>query len=180
MPPMTPPTSAPMFPETEAGRIHVSLVIVLLLFDKLIFGVTYGSFLKVTFRTQSVHMLGMKLNGMKLNEMKLNGLGMKLNGMKLNEMKLNGLGMKLNGLGMKLNGLGMKLNGLGMKLNGLGMKLNGLGMKLNSLGMKLRNDATMAVVKRKQAFTCAGYNINTIRDRSRPASIEQARNGCIS
>ena len=88
--------------------------------------------------------------------------------------------MKLNGLGMKLNGLGVKLNGLGMKLNGLGMKLNGLGMKLNGLGMKLRNDATMAVVKRKQAFTCAGYNINTIRDRSRPASIEQARNGCIS
>ena len=120
--------------------MHVSLVIVLLLFDKLIFGVTYGSFLKVTFRTQSVYMLGMKLNGMKLNEMKLNG----------------------------------------MKLNGLGMKLNGLGMKLNGLGMKLRNDATMAVVKRKQAFTCAGYNINTIRDRSRPASIEQARNGCIS
>ena len=69
---------------------------------------------------------------------------------------------------------------LGMKLNGLGMKLNGMGMKLNGLGMKLRNDTTMTVVKWNQALTCAGYNVNTSRYRSRPASIEQARNGCIS
>ena len=72
--------------------------------------------------------------------------------------------------------LGMKLNG--MKLNGLGMKLNG--MKLNGLGMKLRKDATMAVEKWKQALTCAGYNVNAIRYRSRPAAIEQASDGCIS
>ena len=65
---------------------------------------------------------------------------------------------------------------LGMKLNG--MKLNG--MKLNGLGIKLRKDATMTVVKWKQAFTCASYNINTIRDRSRPAAIEQASDGYIS
>ena len=60
----------------------------------------------------------------------------------------------------------------------LGMKLNG--MKLNGLGMKLRNDTTMTVVKWNQALTCPGYNVNTSRYRSRPAAIEQARNGCIS